>query len=494
MTRQIWTSKLAFALFLATIFLGGETGVVFAAPPADAEVGAHEAAAPDQQVAAHVNVGHLLPMYTMLPFVLLLACIAIMPLANGHWWEHNRNKGLVVALVTVPLAIYLALVWHTAGWHQLREKTMEYCSFIILLGSLFVISGGIYVRGTLRGTPEVNVGLLALGAVIASFVGTTGASMLLIRPLLRANAYRERKAHTVVLFIFIVSNCGGLLTPLGDPPLYLGFLNGVPFTWTFRLWGQWAFVNGGLLLIYYVWDRLLFVRDAPTLTSADTAATREPLRIDGAFNILLLLGIVLVIYASGNGLLNGGVPWSFPMSEGLMLLLGSASYFLTPRGIHEQNRFSFAPINEVAILFSGIFVTMIPALLILNAHGKEMHVTEPWQFFWVSGMLSSVLDNAPTYLTFAATACGLADVDVGAPRYLATFLATPRGPELLAAISCGSVFMGANTYIGNGPNFMVKAIAEQSGVKMPGFFGYMLYSGCILLPLFGLVTAVFFWR
>jgi Na+/H+ antiporter NhaD/arsenite permease-like protein len=420
----------------------------------------------------------------------------VFPLAFPHWWEHNRNRAIVSAVLAVPLAIYLVAAWGEAGIHQLEEKLHEYTSFILLLGSLFVISGGIYIRGSFSGTPLVNTGFLAVGGLIASFVGTTGASMLLIRPLLRANEARTRVTHIVVFFIFVVSNCGGLLTPLGDPPLFLGFLNGVPFEWTFQLWPQWLVVNGALILIFNFWDQYALDREEKERHGSllDRVMEHQPLRIFGSHNLLFLAGVVLTIYAFGNGIGNDGEPWPFGVAELLMFGLAVASYFTTSKAAHAGNRFSFAPIVEVAVLFAGIFVTMIPALLILNVQGPNLGVETPAEFFWATGLLSSFLDNAPTYLTFAATAAGLKGIATGA-GYLGEFLALPPAENagaILAAISCGAVFMGANTYIGNGPNFMVKAIAEQNNIRMPGFFGYMLYSTLILLPLFGLVTLIFF--
>jgi Na+/H+ antiporter NhaD/arsenite permease-like protein len=441
-------------------------------------------------------LGARLPIVSIGPFLAILACIAILPLFAGHWWEHNRNKAIVAGLLAVPLALYLALAWGAEGTHKLQHAGMEYFSFIVLLGALFVISGGIYVQGSLSGTPLVNTGLMGFGALIASFVGTTGASMLLIRPLLRANAPRQRKAHIVVFFIFIVSNCGGLLTPLGDPPLFLGFLQGVPFEWTLRLWKEWLTVNGLLLVIFNIWDQSVFSREEKERPGSqlEEVQKHEPLRVIGLHNLLFLAGVVAIVYAAGRGMGNGGEVWPYGLPQSLLIGLTAASYFLTPREIHTRNHFSFTPINEVAILFAGIFVTMTPALEILNANGHKLGISEPWHFFWVTGALSSVLDNAPTYLTFAATACGIHDVPLEG-RYLAAFLKIPESQlaaELLAAISCGAVFMGANTYIGNGPNFMVKAIAEAHGVKMPGFFGYMVYAGMILIPIFAVVTLMFF--
>jgi Na+/H+ antiporter NhaD/arsenite permease-like protein len=330
--------------------------------------------------------------------------------------------------------------------------------------------------------------------VLANAIGTTGASVLLIRPLLRANAPRERKTHVVIFFIFVVSNCGGLLTPLGDPPLFLGFLKGVPFGWTFQLWREWLLVNGLLLVIFHVWDEIVFAREeaARPGSQLEEVMAHEPLRIDGKRNFLFLGAGVATIVAAGNGLGSGGAGWPFGVQEGLLLSIALIAYVATPQAYRAANSFAFGPIIEVAILFAGIFVTMAPALLLLNANADRFGLEYPWQFFWATGVLSSFLDNAPTYLTFAATACGLEGIPLEG-NYLKELLA--RGPEaekILAAISCGAVMMGANSYIGNGPNFMVKAIAEADGVKMPSFFGYMAFSSGVLLPIFAIVTLVFF--
>ncbi len=452
--------------------------------------------------AQETGLGAFLPLWTLLPFVGLLLSIAILPLVTPHFWEHNRNKGIVALAFALPIAAYLLLAHGDAGHHALLEKGEEYVSFIVLLAALFAISGGIHVRGSLSGTPLVNTGILGLGAILASVIGTTGASMLLIRPLLRANASRQRTVHIVVFFIFMVSNCGGLLTPVGDPPLFLGYLKGVPFEWTLQLWKEWLFLNGALLVVFNVWDQRVLDQEEKARPGAQLKEVmqHEPLRIEGGLNFLFLLGIVATIFAAGRGLFHGGEPWPFGVQEGAMLGIGLLAYSTTPTAIRTNNRFSWNPIVEVAVLFAGIFVTMAPALLVLNAWGQgersvlglAFGLDQPWQFFWASGGLSSFLDNAPTYLTFSATACGLEGISVEG-RYLAEFLTRGHAAELLlAAISCGSVFMGANTYIGNGPNFMVKAIAEENGVRMPSFFGYMAYSIGILIPLFALATWLFF--
>ncbi|MCK6459390.1 MAG: sodium:proton antiporter [Planctomycetes bacterium] len=450
------------------------------------------------------SLGKALPLWTVLPFVGLLLSIALLPLFAGHWWEKNRHRAIVSFGFAIPVVAYLIFVHGSAGGQELMHKVHEYVSFVTLLASLFIITGGVYIRGSLKATPRLNTGIMAIGAILANAIGTTGASVLLIRPLLRANAHRPRRAHVVIFFIFSVANCGGLLTPLGDPPLFLGYLKGVPFEWTLRLWREWAAVNVLVLLVFYVWDRYLAGReDVGGMPAA--LPSPEPLGIDGGRNFLYLLGIVGTIYAAGAGLFNGGEPWPFGLQELLMGGFAAAAWFTTARANRERNRFTFGPILEVAILFAGIFVTMGPALLVLNAWGQGQRevfgmafgMRSPAAFFWGTGMLSSFLDNAPTYLTFASTACGIEHIDINAnPRYLAVLLDVEHGhvlgPRLLEAISCGAVMMGANTYIGNGPNFMVKAIAEENGVEMPGFFGYMAYSGLILLPLFGIVTLLFF--
>ena len=407
-----------------------------------------------------------LPLYATLPFVAMLLAIAILPLAAPHWWEPNRNKLIVSAGLGLPvLVLYLgrqptALV-HMAG---------DYVSFVVLLGGLYAIAGGILLRGDLEATPAVNGTFLGAGALLASLIGTTGATMLLIRPLLQTNRERRHATHTVVFFIFLVGNVGGMLTPLGDPPLFLGYLAGVPFTWPLRLWPPWLTMVAGLLGVYLAWDWLLHRREAPAALRRDRARI-EPLRVDGGLNALGLLGVVAAV-----ALL------SAPGREIAIVALAALSLRRTPATIRRANQFTAGPMVEVAVLFLGIFLTMIPALELLHQRGGEMGVRTPAQFFWATGVLSSFLDNAPTYLAFLALAQGL-----GLPAEVA---GVPHA--ILAGISVGAVAMGANTYIGNAPNFMVKAIAEEAGVPMPSFFGYMAYSGAILLPLFVLVTLLFF--
>ncbi len=432
-------------------------------------------------LAAAAGARAAVPLWAVAPFALMLLSIAVLPLVANHLWEHNRNKAILSLALGLPVAAWLVRVDPGA----LGRAAHEYVAFISLLGALFVIAGGIVVRGTLAGTPGLNAALLGIGAVLASLIGTTGASMLLVRPLLRANAVRRRAAHVVVFFIFVVSNAGGLLTPLGDPPLFLGFLRGVPFLWTLRLLAEWAFVNGVLLVVFYVVDATLFrAEDLATPGDLDEVAVAHqvPVHVVGKANFAFLGAVVGVLLLSGSTPLPPGV------QEGAIVVLAALSFATTPRTLHDENGFAWGPIVEVAVLFAGIFATMIPALHLLEARGAELGLTEPWHFFWATGALSSFLDNAPTYLTFASAASGIMGTDAA---QLGQLVATDRGASLLTAISLGAVLMGANTYVGNGPNFMVKAIAERSGVRMPGFFGYMVYSGVILLPLFAVVTWLF---
>jgi len=407
-----------------------------------------------------------LPLYTVLPFVAMLLAIALLPLWLPHWWESNRSKLVVAAVLGAPvLTLYLA-----REPAALAHAAADYVSFIILLAGLYVIAGGVRLTGDLEATPLVNTAFLATGSLLASLIGTTGASMLLIRPLLQTNRERARVTHTVVLFIFLVSNIGGMLTPLGDPPLFLGYLQGVPFAWTLRLWGPWLAMAATLLILYYAWDVREHARETRAALRRDHVQI-EPLRIRGALNGIWLAGVVAAV-----AFLHA------PVRELAILALGGISLWRTPRAIRRANQFTAAPMVEVAVLFLGIFLTMIPALELLHVRGAELGVRAPWQFFWATGVLSSFLDNAPTYLTFLALAQGL-----GLPAEVA---GVPH--VILAPISVGAVAMGANTYIGNAPNFMVKAIAESAGVRMPSFFGYMAYSGAVLLPLFAIVTVLFF--
>ena len=411
------------------------------------------------------ELGQTMSLWAVVPFVGLLLSIALLPLRAPHFWESHKNKGLVAFLWSLPVAAYFLFNMP----HELVLSMKDYVSFLLLLTALFIISGGIVLKGDIRATPEVNTLILFIGAVLANFVGTTGASMLLIRPLLQTNSERKHTIHIPIFFIFLVSNIGGCLTPLGDPPLFMGLIKGVPFFWTLRLFPLWAVMVGGVLLMFYVYDNMQYRKEE----SRDLIRDRRrvvPMRLSGTINLLWLAGVVSAIFLP------------FPYREGVLILMAIFSLVTTKRVCRTDNRFTYGPIIEVAILFAGIFVTMIPALLILNARGAELGIAKPWQFFWATGSLSSFLDNTPTYLAFFSMAQGLGlnGAMMGIPSLM------------LQAISAGAVFMGANSYIGNGPNFMVKAIAEEYKLKMPSFFGYMAYSFAILIPLYIVVTLIFF--
>ncbi|MCA9672645.1 MAG: sodium:proton antiporter [Myxococcales bacterium] len=417
------------------------------------------------------HIGHTLPMWSVLPFAALLLCIALLPVLAEHWWESNRNKGIVALLLGLPVAIYL---WPQDN-HAVLHALHEYVAFIALLGALYIISGGLLLRGDIKATPGINATFLGTGAVLANFIGTTGAAMLLIRPLLRTNSQRKHTRHIPIFFIFIVANMGGMLTPLGDPPLFLGFLRGVPFFWTLKLLPIWGTAVGLCLIVFYFWDRRAYAREAAEDLVLDSTQ-QQPLSLVGKANILLLLGVIAsVLVPSMLGV-------SDIVREVGMVLMAVISLVITPKALRKENNFTFHPIVEVAALFIGIFLAMAPATAILQARGAELGMTKVWQFFWATGLLSSFLDNAPTYVSFLSLAQGIGlrgDV-VGVPT------------RMLEAISAGSVLMGANSYIGNGPNFMVKAIADEAKIKMPNFFGYMLMAALVLWPIFGVITVVFF--
>ena len=451
--------------------------------------------------------GAKLPIWSIIPFVGILLSIAIFPLVlDSHFLVHHGGKmSLVWALAfAIP---YLIAFQGEAFYDILHIYLIDYIPFIILLWGLFTVAGGILVRGTLRGTPMVNTLLLLIGTAIASWVGTTGASMLLIRPLIRANAYRKSKVHLVIFFIFLVSNIGGSLTPLGDPPLFLGFLHNVPFFWTTTaLFPHMLFISVILIVLFFVLDTFMFKREGGVVPDDGTS---EPIRVDGLFNLVFLLGIVAAVLMSGSfkwdevNIFGVHVYWQNIARDVLIVIMGLLSLRFTPFSgeLRQANEFSWEPIEEVAKVFAGIFMTIIPALAILKAgengalRGLIGAIKEPMHYFWITGILSSFLDNAPTYLTFFNTALGkLHLTEAVIPEILSGQLTDPEHLEfvkLLTAISVGAVFMGANTYIGNAPNFMVKAIAEQSGIRMPSFFGYMLWSVVILVPLFVIVTLVF---
>ena len=456
------------------------------------------------------------------PFVALLLLVAVLPLcrATVHWWEHNRNKLLVgVVLGVATLAHYhargfgvivhdefAASVLQASGLHveiehghpvtgpglaaaagALGNAAMEYLPFIILLFTLYCISGGIAIRGDIPAHPTVNAAFLAVGGLLASVIGTTGASMVLIRPLLQTNSERRLKAHTLVFFIFIVSNVGGCLLPIGDPPLFLGYLRGVPFLWTLCLWREWAMMMVVLLVIYLIWDTLAYRRESlRDLVRDETRIQR--IKVLGGVNFVWLVLAVIAVGTLDPSKPVPGTEFRPPplMREGVLLLLTAVSFLSTPRGLRAAARFNFTAIAEVAALFIGIFLTMQVPIEILNARGAELGLTRPVHFFWATGALSSFLDNAPTYVVFFETANAMTHAP--GPGIFQLLDGNFIRQDLLEAISLGAVFMGANTYIGNGPNFMVKSIAESHGVKMPSFFGYMIYSSLILLPFFVLLS------
>lgn len=434
------------------------------------------------------------------PFAGVLLSIALMPLVLPTVWHHHFGKitlGWALAFL-VPFAMTFGA--STAWVNFVHALLAEYLPFVILLTALYVVAGGIYIRGSLQGTPVLNTAILVIGAVLASFMGTTGASMLLIRPLIRANAQRSRVTHIVVFFIFIVSNAGGSLTPLGDPPLFLGFLKGVPFGWTFwHIWPETLFIISILLVLFFVLDTWMLRQEGAALRPPIPAEQRERLGFDGKFNFVLLGAVVGLVLMSGmwqsDVVFNiAGTDVGLPglVRDVGLIMVAVVSMLTTARSVHEANQFGWDPMFEVAKLFAGIFLTIIPVIAMLKAGTEGPFGTivravtrpdgspDPAMYFWATGVLSSFLDNAPTYLVFFNTAGG----DVA---QLTTTMATT-----LAAISAGAVFMGANTYIGNAPNMMVKAIAEDRGVRMPSFFGYMLWSSCILVPLFFAMTFIFF--
>jgi Na+/H+ antiporter NhaD/arsenite permease-like protein len=396
----------------------------------------------------------------------MLLAIAILPLTVEKWWSSNLNKLIVSLILGLPVGIYFAVY----DMPELTGIGIEYFSFIVLLASLFVISGGILIKGDIQATPLTNVIFLLIGSILASFMGTTGAAMLLIRPLLATNKERKYIVHTVIFFTFLVGNIGGCLTPLGDPPLFMGYLMGVPFSWTFSLWPEWAFAVGAVLLIYFVFDSYLYSKEPISRISKDRTDIR-PLKFFGLINFPLLLGVVLAV----------AFITRVPYREIVMVVLALLSLKMTKKSYRHENDFNWHPIIEVAVLFFGIFLTMIPSIVLLHTRGSEMGFTNPSHFFWATGLLSSFLDNTPTYVTFFALGQGLKQAGeiVGMPE------------AILRAISLGAVFFGASTYIGNAPNFMIKVIAEDKKIKMPSFFGYMIYSVLILIPVFLLVDWIF---
>jgi Na+/H+ antiporter NhaD/arsenite permease-like protein len=454
-----------------------------------------------------VDIGRVLPVWTVIPFAGILLSIALCPLLVPHFWHNHFGK--VSALWAVIFAVPFVYVYHGTAVHEiLHIYLIDYIPFIILLWGLFTVAGGIVVGGSIKGTPIVNTIMLLIGTILASWVGTTGAAMVMIRPVLRANKNRIKKVHVICFFIFLVANVGGSLTPLGDPPLFLGFLHNVPFFWvTTGILPHMLLTAVILLALFFVVDTFYYRKEKDELKKIGPLE-KEPIRIQGIFNFIFLGGIIGCVLMSGYwkaghyNLLGVHMEIQGTLRDLGILVMGVLSLVLTPKPLREENEFSWFPIIEVAKLFAGIFMTIIPCLAILKAgsHGAMAGliavVKEPFHYFWVAGGLSSFLDNAPTYLTFFNLALGkLGLSEAGVPAALAAGTATahPAFISYLTAISAGSVFMGANTYIGNAPNFMVKSIAEEAGVNMPSFFGYMFkFSIPILIPIFIIVTFVFF--
>ncbi|MDR2824498.1 MAG: sodium:proton antiporter [Prevotellaceae bacterium] len=428
----------------------------------------------------------MIPVWALIPFVIQLFTIAIAPLFFEHWWEKNRNKLIVSLVLSVPIVVFtLSNSMFGALEHQIL---FDYLPFIILLCSLFVITGGIHLGGDIQAKPSVNTAFLGIGYILASIMGTTGAAMLLIRPVLTTNSQRKYKTHTVLFFIAVVANCGGLLTPLGDPPLFLLYLRGAEFTWFLHLIPEWAFVGALLLTIYYFVDKYYFKKEDWVAISADVRE-KMPIHIHGNMNFALLLGVVLSVAFINPSYIPAMADHHAPLyikflREIVLIVLIVLSIVLTRKTVRHQNKFTWSPILEVAAIFLGIFVTMTPALLFLNQHAQAIGLHAPWQFYYATGALSSFLDNAPTALAFHSVAQGL-------PATAGTLVAGI--PEiLLKAIAIGAVFFGSMTYIGNGPNFMVKAIAEENKVPMPSFFGYIVkFSLIVLLPVY-IVTQLLF--
>ncbi|MBI1870215.1 MAG: sodium:proton antiporter [Chlamydiae bacterium] len=448
-----------------------------------------------------VDLGTVLPAWSGLPFVGILLSIALCPLVTPKFWHHHFRK--VAIGWALAFAIPFLIKYHENALHEiLHTALIDYIPFIILLATLFTIGGGIFLRGKLDGSPRINLILLIVGTLFASWIGTTGSTMLFIRPLLRANRHRHHKTHTLIFFIFLVANVGGCLTPLGDPPLFLGFLHGVPFFWTLSLWKEMLFVSISLLILYFLMDTYFWKKEEAIVREVYDKH-HETLAVQGWHNLFLLAGTLAAVILSGVWHLGSvkilGVEQTIEncLRDGFLILMLTLSWLTTPHSIREGNEFSWGPIKEVAILFIGIFITIIPVLAILRV-GEEgsmasvIHIVKgPAHFFWASGILSSFLDNAPTYLTFLSTALGRLYPSLS--EHSAIIKLITENPTYLQAIALGSVFMGANTYIGNAPNFMVKSIAESSGVKMPSFFGYIFrYSLLILIPIFLLTTWIFF--
>lgn len=467
-----------------------EHGTEDAGVQEDAEDG-EEALAEHGEGASHAPAPQI-PVWLVAPFALLLLSIALMPFINEKFW-HAHYPDFAFLLGTLMIAYYLFAYGPTEGAsgqsygrHVMLHTGLEYYSFIALIGGLFVASGGVLVDVRGKGGPFLNTALLAVGAVLANIMGTTGASVLLIRPFMRINEGRLKPIH-VVMFIFIVSNCGGALTPIGDPPLYLGYLKGVPFQWTLlHLWPMWAAAIGMLLTIFFVIDTFIS-RKHPFMPTEGSLPERTSVRVRGISGMIALCLIIAGVFVDPALKAFAGIE-GYPIGPTFQIAVATVAYFVASREIHKANAFNFEPVKEVGLLFIGIFATMAPALGFLAAHGSSLGLNTATAYYFGTGSLSAVLDNAPTYLNFLQVSFGEQPIDAETVQH---YLAQESGPHLLAAISLGAVFFGAMTYIGNGPNFMVRAIAESSGLRMPSFFGYLLRSVALLLPVLVVVWAIF---
>ncbi len=439
-----------------------------------------------------------------IPFAGILLCIALFPLVMPTWWEEHQAPVVLAWSLAFIVPFVMGFGAHHTAEVVLDCIINDYLTFIVLLFGLFCVAGNITLEGDLAGSPRINVGLLLFGTLLSSWVGTTGASMLMVRPIIKMNSWRRRKRHIMIFFIFLISNIGGCLTPIGDPPLLMGFMRGVPFFWSLRLLPILAFNVAVLLFVFYHLDMRAYRKDIADGRKPDISKPGTEIRIAGLHNLIFLAAIVVAVLLSGtlpslplfrnaDGTVRGipilgEVTLTWPAVIEIAIILASAwlSFRTTSAKVRTENHFTWGAIKEVAILFIGIFITMQPALMILKANGASLGLDSPYQMFWATGALSSFLDNTPTYLVFLTTAGSL-----GFTEGLATALGTVPA-KMLVAISCGAVFMGANTYIGNAPNFMVKSISDENGVRMPSFFGYILWSLGFLIPVFILDTLIFF--
>ena len=439
-----------------------------------------------------------------IPFAGILLCIALFPLVKPTWWEEHQAPVVLAWSLAFIVPFVIGFGAHHTAEVVLECIINDYLTFIVLLFGLFCVAGNITLEGDLAGSPRINVGLLLFGTLLSSWVGTTGASMLMVRPIIKMNSWRKRKRHIMIFFIFLISNIGGCLTPIGDPPLLMGFMRGVPFFWSLRLLPILAFNAAVLLFVFYHLDMRAYRKDIAEGRKPDISKPGTEIRIAGLHNLIFLAAIVVAVLLSGtlpslplfrnaDGTVRaipilGEVTLTWPAVIEIAIILASAwlSFRTTSAKVRTENHFTWGAIKEVAILFIGIFITMQPALMILKANGASLGLDSPYQMFWATGALSSFLDNTPTYLVFLTTAGSL-----GFTEGIATALGTVPA-KMLVAISCGAVFMGANTYIGNAPNFMVKSISDENGVRMPSFFGYILWSLGFLIPVFILDTLIFF--